>query len=191
MQIRVLTCCLLIILLALFVVSCNSVKGRVATDSGIMYAMIYDYDNIAVSEVLVKVNGKEIVRSDVHGRFILDSRKKGEHEIELSKRGYETVIQKFEYDPMNVLYFKMITAEQLLALAEIALERFRYAEAEKYLERAHILEPLRADIIYLKSISFVLQKKYIEAKRAINKLRERGYNNKYMDMLEEKIEKGL
>jgi len=156
-----------------------------------MYAMIYDYDNIAVGGVLVKINGKEIVKSDVHGRFILDFKKKGEYEIELSKRGYETLIQEFEYNPMKVLYFKMITAEQLLALAEGELDRFRYKEAEKYLKRAHLLEPLRTDIIYLKSISLVLQGKYIEARRALNELREKGYNGKYMDLLEEKIEKRI
>lgn len=190
MQTRVLVF-LLITLFAIFFVSCNSTKGRVATDDGIMYAMIYDYDNIAVGGVLVKINGKEIVKSDVHGRFILDFKKKGEYEIELSKRGYETLIQEFEYNPMKVLYFKMITAEQLLALAEGELDRFRYKEAEKYLKRAHLLEPLRTDIIYLKSISLVLQGKYIEARRALNELREKGYNGKYMDLLEEKIEKRI
>jgi len=70
MQIRVLACYLLIILLAIFILSCNSIKGRVVTDSGIMYAMIYDYDNIAVSGVLVKVNGKEIVERGYNNKYM-------------------------------------------------------------------------------------------------------------------------
>ncbi|MCL2480641.1 MAG: carboxypeptidase-like regulatory domain-containing protein [Spirochaetaceae bacterium] len=190
MHIRVLAF-LLIILFAIFALSCNSAKGRIATGGGIMYAMIYDHDNIPVSGVVVKINGKEIVKSDVHGRFILDFKKNGEYEIELSKKGYETLTQKFEYNPMNVLYFKLITAEQLVALAEEELNKFCYEEAEKYLQRASILEPLRAEIIYLRSINFVLQDKYVEAKRVFRELKEKGYDNKYIELLEEKIEEGI
>jgi len=189
MQIRVLY--LLIVIIAVSFSSCNSIKGRVATDEGIMYAMIYDYDNIPVSGVVVKANEKEIVKSDVHGRFILDFKKTGEYKIELSKKGYETLTQNFEYNPMNVLYFKLITAEQLVALAEEEMDKFCYEEAEKYIQRAYLLEPLRADIIYLKSINLVLQKKYIEAKKVFKELKEKGYSSKYIDLLGEKIEEGI
>ena len=191
MQIRVLSVYLITILFPVFILSCNSAKGSVATDKGIMYAMIYDHDNIPVSEVLVKVNGKQIVKSDVHGRFILDLKKRGEYTIELFKKGYEPLNQKFEYNPMNVLYFKLITADQLIVLAEEELDKFSYEEAEKYMQRAYYLEPLRADIIYLRSISLVLQEKYVEAKRMFSGLKENGYKGKYIDLLEEKIEQGI
>jgi tetratricopeptide (TPR) repeat protein len=169
--------------------ACNSSKVMMASERGIMYAMIYDYENIAVGGVTVKVNGKELVKSDVQGRFILDFKKRGEYEIELIKKGYEVLRQKFEYNPMDVLYFKMITAEQLVVLAEGEMDKSSYKEAEEYLERAYKLEPLRADIMYLRSISLVLQEKYIEAKKVLEELREKGYRSKYIDLLEEKIEK--
>ena len=191
MKIRILSLYLPIILSAALLLSCNSTKGKVATNSGVMYAMIYDYDNVALSGVLIKVNGKEIVRSDVQGRFILDFKRIGEYRIELFKKGYETLIQKFEYNPMNVLYFKMITAQQLLSLAEGELDKFSYEEAEKYLERAYMLEPKRADIIYLRCISLVLQEKYFEARSVFSELMEAGYKSKYIDLLQEKIEKGI
>ncbi|MCL2293353.1 MAG: carboxypeptidase-like regulatory domain-containing protein [Spirochaetes bacterium] len=182
---------LFITLLSLLFISCSGLKGRVVTDGGIMYAMIYDYDNAAVSGVLVKVNGKPIVRSDMHGRFILDFKKKGEYTIELSRRGYETLTQVFEYNPMNVLYFRMITANQLLSLAEIELDNFSYESAEKYLVRANALEPFRIDILYLKSITLFLQRKYAEAERVLLELRERGYNSRPVGLLEERIRKAL
>ena len=191
MHIRVLVFYLLFILFSISALSCNNTKGRIVTGGGIMYAMIYDHDNIPVSGVIVKVNGKEIVKSDVHGRFILDFKKIGEYEIELSKKGYETLIQKFEYTPLDVLYFKLITAEQLVALAEEELDKFCYEEAEKYLQRASILGPLRGEIIFLRSVNFVLQDKYIEAKRIFRELKEKGYENKFIDLLEERIEEGI
>ena len=187
---KALVFCLIIIISTFIYISCNSSKVGLGSERGIMYAMIYDYENVAVGEVRVKVNGRELVKSDVQGRFILDFRNKGEYEIELSKKGYETLTQKFEYDPMAVLYFKMITAEQLVVLAEEELDKSCYKEAEEYLERAYKLEPLREDIMYLRSISLVLQEKYIEAKKALSELKEKGYRSKYIELLEEKIEKG-
>ena len=191
MQIKVTLNYLFILVFAIFVLSCSSAKGSAATDKGIMYAMIYDHDNIPVSGVVVKVNEKEIVKSDVHGRFILDLKKGGEYKIALVKKGYEPLNQNFEYDPMNVLYFKLITVDQLVMLAEEELYKFCYEEADKYLQRAYALEPLRLEVIYLRSVSLVLQEKYVEAKNVFNELKGNGYKSKYMDLLEAKIEEGI
>jgi hypothetical protein len=163
----------------------------VVTNEGIMYAMIYDYENSAVSGVTIKVNGKELVKSDMQGRFILDFKKGGEYEIELIKKGYEKVVQKFDYNPMEVLYFKMITAAQLVNLAEESLDRFDCEEAEIFLSRAYSMEPYRADIIYLTSVTLYLQGKYYEAKDRIKELKEKNYANKYIALLEEQIEENL
>jgi tetratricopeptide (TPR) repeat protein len=171
--------------------SCSSNKGRIATDNGIMYAMIYDYDNVAVSGVLVKVNGEELLKSDMQGRFILDFKEKGEYSIELTKPGYEKLNQKFEYNPMEVLYFKMITAEQLSALAEESLDRFDYEEAMKFIDRAYNLEPQRLDIVYLRALTLYLQKKYDAAKTVINKLEDDGYNGKYIKLLDDRIKENI
>lgn len=171
----------------LAVVSCSSSKAKITTDSGIMYAMIYDYNNTAVSGVLVSVNGRELVRSDMHGRFILDFSTHGEYTIELSKSGYEKLIQNFDYNPMKVLYFKMITADQLVTLAEECINKFDFEEAEKNIVRAYKLEPHRIDIIYLKTVALYLAGKYEEAKTASAELSSKGYNGKYAELLKKTV----
>ena len=151
--------------------SCKSYKPiKCLSDEGFMYAMIYDYNNTPVSGAAVYLNNKRIADSDIHGRFILEKLKAGDYSIKLIKKGYETLEEVFHYDPMQVLYFKLISASQLLALAENALDNKEFSNAELYLERAQLLEAHRSDILFLKSITYYLQSKNNEAKDILEKL---------------------
>jgi len=155
---------LIISLTTVLFLSClsgNNVKRL--SDEGFMFAMIYDWDNTPVSAVIIHINGRRIVDSDIQGRFILDDMEKGEYRIRLTKRGYETIEETFYFDPLSVLYFKMINAQQLATLAVSAMENTEYVYAENYINRALILEPNRPDILYLKSINYHLQGKNEDA----------------------------
>ncbi|QQO10748.1 carboxypeptidase-like regulatory domain-containing protein [Breznakiella homolactica] len=162
-------------LLCIFCVSCSTVKNAKGTDnSGMMFAMIYDHENIPVSGVHVFINEKKIAESDTQGRFVLDFRKPGEYAVSLTKAGYEPIEQQFSYDPMNVLYFKMVNASQLLTMAEDALDRRRFAAADDFLERALVLDPYRTDVLYLKAVSRYLQQRDREAAEVLELLAAMG-----------------
>ena len=168
--------------------SCQTGKPiKRLSNEGMMYAMIYDYENVPVSGVAVSINGKKIVDSDIQGRFILDTMKKGEYRVKLAKKGYETLEESFQYDPMQVLYFKVINAQQLIVLAETALDNAEYAVAENYLDRALLLEPSRPDILFLKSIACYFQNKNAEAAAILEKMIVSGNNDPSISQLLEKI----
>jgi len=154
---------------------------------GMMYAMIYDYENTPVSGVAIYINNRKIVDSDIQGRFILDKFKKGEYRIKLTKKGYETFEDQFQYDPLQVLYFKIINAQQLLVLAETALDNIEYTAAENYLDRALQLEPNRPDILYLKGVTCYLQGKNEEAAAILENMIKKGSNDAPVTQLLEKI----
>jgi hypothetical protein len=140
-----------------------------------MYAMVYDNENVPVSGVRVFINKKEIISSDTQGRFILTLRKEDTYTIKLQKDGYEPLEEMITFDPMNVLYFKMVNVSQLLVLAEEALEKHRYTDAERLIHRGIALEPYRRDALYLLSITLYLEKKHAEAMALLDTMQNLGY----------------
>jgi tetratricopeptide (TPR) repeat protein len=68
------------------------------------------------------------------------------------------------------------------------LDEFHYNDAEKYLDRAILLEPTRPDILYLKSITLYLQRRNNEAKEALKELLSAGIRDSYVTDLLEKLE---
>jgi tetratricopeptide (TPR) repeat protein len=150
--------------------------------------MIYDWENTPVNGVSVFINGQKYVESDIQGRFVLEFKKNGEYAIKLEKSGYEIIENAFTYDPMNVLYFKMANASQLLTEAENALDQRLYEEAETYLERALKLEPFRPDIRYLKSILLYLQNRKDEAKEILDALQGQGISGDSITNFRKKME---
>jgi len=165
------------LLTAVVFLSCQNVNSikRISSD-GLMYAMIYDYDNTPVNAVAVYIDGRKVVDSDIQGRFILEKMDKGEYTIKLTKRGYETFEENFYFDPLQVLYFKMISTRQLVTLAETALDSKDFFAAENYIIRAQALEPARHDILYLKAISCYLQDRREEANLILENLLRSGNN---------------
>jgi tetratricopeptide (TPR) repeat protein len=179
--------------LFIFIVLCNSCQTgkpiKRLSDDGLMYAMIYDYDNTPLSGVAVYLNGRKNVDSDILGRFILESVKKGEYQIRLVKKGYEEVEGTFQYEPMNVLYFKMINADQLISQAEAAIDANDYTAAENHLDRALALEPRRPDILFLKSITYYLQNRYADSSAILEELIKSESTDPSISLLLEKIRK--
>jgi tetratricopeptide (TPR) repeat protein len=163
--------------LAVVLVICackTSAPIRAMDDSGMMYAMVYDWENIPVSGASVYIDGKKQIETDIQGRFVLEFRKGGEYHVRLVKNGYEQVEETFTYDPMKVLYFKMVNAAQLLSYAEEALDEQAYPEAEALLNRALTLEQARPDLLYLRSVVLYYQGRNDEAKLILESLRARG-----------------
>jgi len=166
--------------------SCQSGRPiKRLSDEGLMFAMIYDFDNTPVNAVAVYINGRRIVESDIQGRFILEKMDKGEYTVRLTKRGYEPLEDVFYFDPLQVLYFKMINTKQLIAFAETALDNGELNAAENYIARALAIEPNRPDILFLKSITYYLQGRNEEAMLLLqNLLRSGNAENGIIQLME-------
>jgi hypothetical protein len=172
----------------LFIAACGTPPPKRAMhDSGMMYGMVYDYENIPVSAAAVYIDGEKYIETDIQGRFVMEFAESGEHIIKLVKNGYEEVEEVFQYDPFRVLYFKMVNVNQLVSMAEGALERYAYRDAEPFLDRALLLEPLRPDILYLKSIVLYFQGKKSEARVLLEFLQELGIEGEYISELLKRV----
>lgn len=185
------TCILFILILASAgLISCKTVKKstRASDDSGMMYAMIYDHENLPVSGVSIYIGEDKITESDIQGRFVVNFSKPGTYHFILAKDGYENLDSEVKFDPMNVLYFKMINASQLALLAEDAIDKHSYLQAEDFINRAIILEPYRQDVLYLKCILFILENKWEEAQQEINGMIEVGMKTEYVTKMKNLID---
>jgi len=163
--------------------ACPSTPKRAVNDSGMMYGMVYDYDNSPVYGASIYINGIKYIESDLQGRFILKFIRNTKYNIKIVKSGYENIESAFSFDPMNVLYFKIINASQLLTQAEEAVEQYNYTQAETLLKRAIALEPNRPDILYLYSIVLYFQQRNDEAKAILLGLNKRGINGEHITEL--------
>lgn len=156
----------------------------------VLYGMVYDYDNSPVPDASIFANGKYVTRTDVQGRFMLTSSAK-KHEkllVRVEKDTYEAVENSFLNDPMNVLYFRLPTASQLLVLAEESLDNHLYEESTAYLTRAAALAPHRSDIVYLHCVVLYRQGKTEEALQLLYELKKKEKKNIYVEEFIKKLE---
>ena len=172
----------LLIFLSILLSGCRSTAApaRAINNAGMMYAMLYDYDSTPVNGASVYIDGKKRIESDMQGRFILEFKKSGEYSIRIEKPGYETIEDTFTYDPMNVLYFKMANASQLLVQAEEALDQYLYSEAEELVNRSLQLEPTKPEILFFQSIVFYQQGRHREAQVILFDLQSQGVHGEYI-----------
>jgi hypothetical protein len=134
-----------------FAAACASLKPNDQGPS--FYGMVYDRDNQPVQNALVLVDGKGIAGTDVNGRFALAGLPFGPHRLEFRKEGYESLAASADYfSQAQVLYVKMVSAEQLLAQTETAMAARRWAEAEDLVNRAERARPEAPATLYLKAV---------------------------------------
>ncbi len=152
-----------------------------------MFGMLYDHENNPVKGVSVSIDGNHMGESDVLGRFTLVDLRPGEYTLTLEKAGYERIEDSFVFDPLSMLYYRMITASQLIIEAERALAGFDYPAAREMLDRALQLEPFRYDAVYLQAIAYYCEKNYENAIKMLDRLRELGYTSIYAEKLKHEI----
>lgn len=184
---KVITVFPLLIFICVFI-SCASGSVSREKPNSVMYGMIYDYENNPVKSVAITIDDEDRYESDVMGHFIINRYKPGEHAIRMEKYGYEPVEDVFEYDPMSILYYRMVTATQLVKEAEHAVDKYNYDKAIECLDRALALEQFRYDALYLKATVYLLTGDFPKARQAAMDLRQEGYTCPYIDELHKLIE---
>ena len=154
-------------------ISCSSVKGikRISGEM-VMYGMVYNYENIPVSNAEVIVDEKTVAFTDAQGRFILTSKQRNEFTLTLTKPGYETITGKIHFEPMEVIHLVMINANQLINQAEIAMDEARYHDVISLCDRALLLNSDRLDAMYLVALSLIRLREYDRARYILLELQE-------------------
>ena len=136
--------------------------------------MIYGFDNLPIDDAEVVLDDSVSVRTDIHGRFIIDEVARGEHHLVVTKEEYETIDITFVFSSRNqVLYLNMISFDSLLEEIESALLEEETEEAGLYLERAAKINEKDPRLLYLKGVSMARQKRYEEAVEVISELKEK------------------
>lgn len=144
-------------LLLLIISICYSCKSSQIIDTDNFFIMVYDFENNALKDVHVSIDGKEKGCSDVYGRLSLSlPLDNEEHTIQLSKSNYETIILTTTLEGEKVLYYKMGSADYYAALAEKELDEGHYEAATEAINKALTINT-RKDYLYLSHVINVLE----------------------------------
>lgn len=161
-------------------------KSTPKADGNLLNGMIYDEENEPVANVVISVNDESITSSDVNGHFLL-KKSFAEKNIKIlcSKKDYETVIFECELLTVpQVVYIKMYSFNQLLALAEKDLLDSKFEEAETTLERAEHVKPNQITTQFLKAVCLYKQG---DSEKALSILEGLDQDNKYIDLFKKDI----
>ncbi len=133
--------------------------------------MIYDQDNLPVSNAIVEIDGERKSISDVNGRFALFDLIPGKYLLSVRGEDYESASVHIEYsDPTQIVYVKLFSADQLLSVAEKAIETRDWQSAEEYLNRATAIRPNDTSALYLHAVLDFRQGKAKEALATLESL---------------------
>ncbi len=115
--------------------ACSTLASRVGKLPPIN-GMIFDLDNKPVAEVIITLEGKDIAISDIQGHFSIPNLKPlTPITITAKKKNYETTSIDFTYtDAGQIIYFRMVSAEQLIMKAENAISNKNWSEAVSFLK---------------------------------------------------------
>jgi len=156
---------LFILLLSFLSLTCNSfLNTNISFSSADLHGMIYDYDNQACNNVLIKVDNKLGPLSDINGRFIITNLSRGKHKLQFSKEGYETTEVLIDFQSrIQILYVKIFSFQQLLNCVEEALKNNKIEKAEEFISRASKIKKDDSLLLYLQTIVFLKQNKLNDA----------------------------
>lgn len=167
----------------LFFVSCTTTKKDNLQDfsEAPLFGMVYNYDNQPCSGALVMIDENEGPRTDINGRFVIQSVSKGKHQITVTKDGYEKLDFSFEFlNKSQVLYLRMISFNQLLNEIEKSIENRNWKEGEKLIERAEKMKENDPVELYLKAILLKEKGDVEDSVDTLLNILDLGYNEPYV-----------
>lgn len=134
---------------------CVSTQGKASSFESVpqVNGMIYDYDNRPVAHAEIAINGEKLAVSDINGRFILNGLQYGDYELAVVANGYEGKTLKVYYsEPTQILYLKLHSVTQIVAIAEKALENREWESAREQLDRALRVNPRDESVRFLRAV---------------------------------------
>lgn len=177
---------------SLMALSCKTTEDPTDFELSNLPGMIYDGDNRPCERVRVEVfrltyEGEEqlySVETDINGRFTLPGLDRGDYRLSAEKRGYESLRTVISYaSRTEVLYLKMYSRQQILALAADALERGRYGETETFLARSASIEEDDPEHLYLEAIYRYRIGDYETSLISLQSILDRGFDFPWVHLL--------
>jgi len=164
---------------AVFLIACQS-EGEALKhfEKAPINGMVYDYENSPCSNVIVKLNGKHVIRTDINGRFTFLGMPPGTYGLWFEKQGYESLELAFDFHSRSqVLYVKMMSLKILIQRIEKATTDKHWKEAESLLLRAMIIDRENPTVHYLKATLALYRGEAEEAARILRGIIESGYSD--------------
>lgn len=128
----------IVVLAAALVVSCAH-SPKVPEDT--LYGMIYDLDGAALKGAILSFGDFVVCESDANGRFSINGMQRGYHTGNARKPGFERVEFILDFrGSADILYVKIPSKLQLLALAESAMKSAKWESADSYIKRASAID---------------------------------------------------
>lgn len=180
------------IIFAIVLVSCKTGGEDHFIESSGLPGMIYDGYNKPCKNVQIQVYrlvddfGELLlaVESDINGRFTLPALKQGNYRIELYKEDHETLVKEINYSsPLEVLYMKMYSQDQILDMAVQSLEERRIVRVENYLKRSESIQSDDPYHLYVQSIYMYSIEDYEQSLEYLKALVHQGYLFPYVHLL--------
>jgi len=145
---------LFIFFIAFLSLSCRT--AEFGFDTVDINGMVYDFSNRPVFNYELVLGERYFGSTDINGRFTLLSVPLGSHKISGSKDGFENyngeVIIK---EKGQIIYIRIPSQNQLLALADEALAANNFTLAEELAERAYHIDKNNVEMLfYYAAVSF-------------------------------------
>jgi tetratricopeptide (TPR) repeat protein len=156
-QLRAAGLALLSLLSLSLLLSCVTYRERRLREfrSAPLMGVVFDGEQKPCVGALIAVDGRAGPRTDINGRFLIDSLTRGDHRIGVEKPGYEPLEVSIHFlDRTQVLYLSVVSLGQLLRQAEEALDRQKLGDADGLLRRAEALNPEDPVGLYLRAVYF-------------------------------------
>ena len=160
MQLRAAGLALLSLLSLPSLLSCVTYREKRLREftSASLMGVVFDAEQKPCVGALVTVDGREGPRTDINGRFLIESLTRGDHRIGVQKDGYESLETQVSFlQRTQVLYLSVVSQGQLLSEAEEALDRQKLADADDLLRRAEALNSEDPVGLYLRAVYFTKQ----------------------------------
>jgi len=142
------------IFIALLFLSCKTAEFGFKTAD--INGMVYDFSNRPVFNYEVTLGKRYFGSTDINGRFTLSNVPLGSYTIKGSKTGFENYNGEIAIkDKGQIIYIRIPSQNQLLALADEALSANNFALAEELAERAYQIDRNNVEMLfYYAAVSF-------------------------------------
>ena len=166
--------------IAFMAVSCRTAEfGFNVVD---VNGMVYDFSNRPVPHCEISLGGKYKSGTDINGRFSLLKVPVGIYTLTGYKKAFENysgeVIIK---DKGQIIYVRIPSQSQLLALADDALTANDFAVAEKLVERAYQIDQNNIETLFYYAAVKFRRGEYDRAVSLLENARELGSRDVYVD----------
>ena len=152
--------------------------------------MVYDFSNRPVPFCEISLGKKYSSSTDINGRFSLPKVPVGNYTITGNKKGFESYSEEVMIkDRGQIIYFRMPSQSQLLALLDEALSTNNLGAAEEMAERAYRIDDKNIEMLFYYATVKFRQGDYAKAivflETAKNLGSKDSYIEKFLTMLKE------